>query len=453
MDFHIHHVFFVLLFLTPVASADTVVLEPRPMPYFEDFESRDPFEQLLQRAHDPQEQVFTGDSGYKAAGFDDLVRKEPGSYGSDRPLRGVIRLGDQDYAYVLDTEDRRNKGYHRLHFDLNGNGDLTDDGLIEARPAVKDGGRFYKIFSHRVFPSTPIALIADGRRVEYEFIFTAAGLKTQEEVHVAVVPGFYREGEITVNGEALRVALFDSNCNGRFDDSCILEKGRVTGDFLHFNPKDLAGTVEDAGIHSWEGRHPLSPVVNILDHAYSMKASPCGSELEVEPLQESIGFVANPNDRYSVLLHGAKGTIKVRGGSEKHGPVPEGEWRIVDYLINKTDPKYLKSRRNKQPAFVAKILDSLIPLTYVHAEFNDDSPVVNVRAGKTSFLSFGPPFRGVAVVSDQRKRYVSFDYEMRGTAGELVREIKVGGRCPPEPLIAITDENGRVVNKGKFNVG
>ena len=123
---------------------------------------------------------FAG-SGEQTAAFKRIVTKEP-KYESERPFRGVAKLGSRQFAFALDivlpaapeprrsrTPPRRNRKprrrnpsrrrsrrpspvrrlsgrrgsrpgvrpapkvvtHGRLYFDLNGNGDLTDDKVIE----------------------------------------------------------------------------------------------------------------------------------------------------------------------------------------------------------------------------------------------------------------------------------------------------------------------------------
>ena len=112
----------------------------------------------------------------QAAAFKRIVKKEP-KYITAHPFRGVVKLGGQEYAFVLDASppkeepklkpgkekppaaakaaqaksvwaqqigavlgtptapaESRSKAprYNRLYFDLNHNGDLTDDKPIDA---------------------------------------------------------------------------------------------------------------------------------------------------------------------------------------------------------------------------------------------------------------------------------------------------------------------------------
>ena len=64
--------------------------------------------------------------------FTNTVKKEPPKYEYENPYKGVVTLGSDKYLFVLDSSDINTKGFHKLYFDRNLNGDLTDDSVIEA---------------------------------------------------------------------------------------------------------------------------------------------------------------------------------------------------------------------------------------------------------------------------------------------------------------------------------
>ena len=72
--------------------------------------------------------------------FKKVVKREPAKYVSTHPFRGVATLGSKQYGFVLDKQDAKSEDFDRLYFDLNGNGDLTDDKPIE-KPAKKAHGK------------------------------------------------------------------------------------------------------------------------------------------------------------------------------------------------------------------------------------------------------------------------------------------------------------------------
>ena len=224
------------------------------------------------------------DAEERAAAFKKLVTKEP-KYESDHPLRGVVKLGSQEYIYALDeaipdsekkkaesedkdakskTDDAKKEskdaksdsgvanlvdslikalspsdqpdaakplkamGFNRLYFDFNHNGDLTDDKVIEAEPmpgqiARSIANQSYRQFS---FPRVDVTIDVDGTKVDYAF-FLSGYVNVQPSFSYAGVQinaAAYREGEITLDGKKRHVVILDNNSNGRFDDAFQVSK-------------------------------------------------------------------------------------------------------------------------------------------------------------------------------------------------------------------------------------
>jgi hypothetical protein len=206
--------------------------------------------------------------------FENVVQKEPEKYVAEYPFRGVAKLGSKKYGFVLDKKAEQSKTYDRLYFDLNGNGDLTDDQPIDAEtpgpPIInklkngqfvvnydgitriiklpdenKDSGVKEKAeeqiekkeltekekqevlkrvspvigISSR-FPCVDLTLDLDGKQLDYSF-FLNASLRPMGSFQYATAsftPAVYRRGEITLDGKTVPVAVLDYNSNGRFDD-------------------------------------------------------------------------------------------------------------------------------------------------------------------------------------------------------------------------------------------
>jgi hypothetical protein len=174
--------------------------------------------------------------------FPEVVSKEPDKYRSEQPLRGVARLGSDDYGFVLDlvppepdvkepeaesedapsgakgaradsteavpesqesaadSEEPKPKAYCALYFDRNHNGDLTDDEALEAEPPadqISGGSWWYQ------FPRIDVTLNLDGAQVDYGFLFSVSA-RVRDTVRYAtavLMAGAYREGQITLGGK------------------------------------------------------------------------------------------------------------------------------------------------------------------------------------------------------------------------------------------------------------
>ena len=205
--------------------------------------------------------------GGRTSDFDRIVKKEP-KYHCDWPLRGVFRLGSQKYAFALDMvsppptetpQDREEKpkspialtaepgekpsnskpsppkpmAYNRLHFDLNHNGDLTDDKVIETKPwpsyvveRSKDGS-VSVIQAPFEVPQVDLQIDVGGTKMDYAFSLLGYSNTWRDgcDAWISLSSAAYREGEITLEGKKHRVALIDFNSNGRFDDETTLYPG------------------------------------------------------------------------------------------------------------------------------------------------------------------------------------------------------------------------------------
>ena len=49
-----------------------------------------------------------------------------------------------------------------------------------------------------------------------------------------------------------------------------------------------------------------------------------------------LGNVTNPNDGYSAVIYGDRGFLKIAGDKDTPVAVPEGEWKLLSYSINRS---------------------------------------------------------------------------------------------------------------------
>ncbi len=129
----------------------------------------------------------------------------------------MLRFGTQQYAFALDRTQERAVGgewYDRLFFDLNHNGDLTDEPPVDG----KGGGKTSS------FPRIDLAIPMDGSSSEYAFHLNAVTNPvrwsdgTGTGVGVSLSSAVCRQGTVSLDGRARTVTLVDFNSNARFDD-------------------------------------------------------------------------------------------------------------------------------------------------------------------------------------------------------------------------------------------
>jgi hypothetical protein len=479
--------------------------------------------------------------------FKRIVKKEPAKYGCEHPFRGIVKLGAQEFAFVFDAvgakpeekeaekaESARKKEeqarkeqakktsslldslsralspgqsepdaaearrpgkaivYSRLYFDLNHNGDLTDDKVIEAE--TSDSRVFSRSmeYAQARFPVVTVPLEAGGTKYEYAFSVYVTYQAIEEGTGYAYASfsaAAYREGEITLEGKKRRVALVDFNSNGRYDDVMTIRddvRGRVGeiypqyGDILLLDPQpDLPVFMNPYDVTSSGNRYNVSKLVSIDGKFYDLTISPAGEKLSLKPATPSIGYVTNPNEGFTAVVYGDKGFVKISGGKSKPVPLPEGTWTLLSYTIDQTGMEEKSKPANKKDepgqkskegqglsdllSVVARALGGgvassspAMPLrfTRVSAQATRDCKPIEVRKGQTVALPFGPPYKPVVRVDfAQSPELVRLGMTLVGSAGERCSDMMVRGSRPSRPDFTISNPKGEIVYRGSFEYG
>ncbi len=186
-----------------------------------------------------------------AKAFAAVIQKEPDRYNAEEPFRGVARLGSQQYGFVLDAArpatGSKLPQLTRLIFDLNHNGDLTDDKPILAdapaytppvKPtysaAAKSASTAASGASSRPirFSRVDLSIEADGAEFDYAFSLEV-DVRTSPDFRYATATlssAAYREGRILLHGKRRRILVIDYNSSGRFNDPFQAIEPRGEGD-------------------------------------------------------------------------------------------------------------------------------------------------------------------------------------------------------------------------------
>ena len=452
-------------------------------------------------------------NGGGEAEFSKLVKKEPPKYESKHPFRGVAKLGTQQFCFVLDaapakkkTEAKKVTGkkkdgsqvagkkkeskttkvkpstsyryrperYSRLFFDLNHNGDLTDDGVIESKqPPGSYRIRYSPGYSHASFPRVDLTVEADGTKMEYAFFFSVYSRASTDYQYASasLSAAAYREGEITLDGKRKRIVLVDFNSNGRFDDGFTLNnKVKMAdgtaypkfGDMMYVDP-DTGGDSHRSYYNPTanDQQHYLAKLMGIENRFYDVKITPAGDKLTLTPSLVPVGHVTNANKGYRALVYGDGGVMKIAGDESGRAPLPEGNWKLLSYMIDRTEaddkPAEKKKTTSETPrttSFGSTSLSSRPRYTRISARAKRDCAAVKVRGGKTVPLPFGPPYKPIVKVSSRRDaNTVYLGMSLVGAGGEVCSSIVVGGQRPAQPEFTITTPDGKEVASGKFKFG
>ncbi len=466
----------------------------------------------------------------QAAEFRRIVKKEP-QYKSDYPFRGVAELGVKKYAFALDAippdpqpekekpaakpeqseagqskkaadpPDKKTKpsakkflGYNRLYFDFNGNGDLTDDQSVSA-PSVHESELYPYNNGEWVsfdFPGVEVALDIEGTKFDYACNFNGY-ISENEGLRYATVSlrsSDYREGEIALGGKKLRVVLFDSNCNGRFDDRASIAPNTapnaplrlIEGDTLLIDApvaEKKENQENKENFANWYAirsnfdkyRHRIGKLMDIDGRYYELKISPAGDKISLESMEVQTGNITNPNDGFSAVIYGDQGILNISGGKDAPVPVPVGRWKLLSCKIDRTKIEAAEKPASKpekaKQSIVQALGKSILGMggemvsprlsreTYVEAEATSAYKAVEVRRGETAVLPFGPPYKPQVTVSgfNEKNRTARLSLTLVGSAGEICSDLEVKGSRPSKPKFTITDPQGKEVAKGAFEYG
>jgi hypothetical protein len=494
--------FLVALAAATAARAETYTLELKRL----DRESRSNTDQAY-RATYPQGffvQMVKGQGrigdARQAEVFKRIVKKEP-KYQSQNPFRGVAKLGSQQFAFALDfvppaskeakpdvMKDEKAKAdsatgklaekvaktadakkpaagavaYNRLYFDLNCNGDLADDKVIESETRggpQANGPAGHSRASFR-FPRIDLTVDNDGVKTDYSFFVDGQSYVSPDfsYLQVSLNAGAYREGDVTLDGKKHHIALIDFNSNGRFGDEIKIQKvhysrgGKAvaenrpsTGDMFVIDPTPDGDSSYD--VTESNCRHHVSKLIGIDGRFYSVKISPAGDKLTLEPSSAAIGKVTNPNSSYRAVIYSDAGFLKIQGDKNTPADVPEGEWKLLAYTIKHTEAAKAKKEGEKaasQPAVVT-------------AEMTGEYKPVKVVKGETVEFPFGPPYKPTVSANyfedGPQNKVLSLALSLVGSAGETCSDMSVNGDRPSKPDFTIADAKGKVVEEGSFEYG
>jgi hypothetical protein len=410
--------------------------------------------------------------------FSRLVRKQPDKYDAKHPFRGVVKLGSREYAFVLDAKPTQDSeppanigarrtlqpqvlakatSFNRLYFDLNGNGDLTDDGVIDALASPHSSRS--SSYASREFPRVDVTIDVDGTKAEYAFRLSVYSRvsTSYSYAYVSLYSAAYREGTVTVDGKPRHIVLLDYNSNGRFDDEFgVRDGGRVYstyGDILMVDPD--TGTYTGSNMSGDDYRQYVSKLANIDGRFYDLKISPAGDELTLTASSVPVGYVTSSNDGFRAVVYGDQGLLKIAGGKSAPAPLPEGQWRLMSYTITQTE----KQTPTQEPAEGQQPQPPVPSIRYhrVSARGTSDCAPIEVRGGQTAALPFGPDYKPVVTLSSLSKRgsdrSARLGLSLVGAGGETCTGLTVNSRRPGKPEFTITSPDGKEVARGNFEYG
>ena len=246
--------------------------------------------------------------------FKALAKKEP-KYVSAFVIRGVVQLGKDAFPFACDATDLK-KGFDKLYFDVNRNGDLTDDPVVQAEridPSNISPNSDY--VPQRSFPRVGVKIRVASGELDYAFFATARAYQITESDqngsrkawhgYATFSPGVYREGEVTLAGKKHRICVLDYNSNGLFNDTTSVGDkehealaNAVEGDMLLVDPDPKEPSIANGGdiIDRVERRH-VSKLVWIDNRFWELQVAPAGDSATLDAVQPAYRQSLQPGQK------------------------------------------------------------------------------------------------------------------------------------------------------------
>ena len=332
-----------------------------------------------------------------------------------------------------------------------------------------------------------LAIDVDGKKVDYSFFFQTVEYGDEKHPYVlaSLSSAMYRRGEITLDGKKRKIVLLDQNSNGRFDDLTSLQKdvrgdeGQFVvrhGDVLLIEPERPASTGvlgAGSGFHN-QDRQEICKINNLGGKYYELKVSPTGDELTCTPVTVSVGKIVCAHETCNVELAGDQGYFSLTLLKSRAVEIPAGRWRLLSYNITVPDWKEPDKAGKKassqaggdvslveilgQALFGWKPASRVPPSTFctVSAQGTKSGKFIDVTAGETTALKFGPPYKPrIKAAAMPGTGIAQLSLSLIGTDNEVVSGLYVRGARPEKPKLTITDPNDedKIVAKGDFEYG
>jgi len=377
---------------------------------------------------------------------------------STTPIFALVRLGDGKRLLVLDKPSAEFPFYDRLHFDLNGNRDLTDDrpviGMSNAGRAGYDRSRRVWHF-YSTFRPPAVQVTSKGRSHTHAFRFTAyyssrPGERGPDdpppdrEIAAGLTLNLMTDGAYTgrfeLDGRTYHVIFGDNDANGCFGDPANADgPSRLRYDRLYLAPSPKMTYYDgfEVGNLLWlEGR------------LYEVSACTAEKRLRLVPrAEEGLGTLHLPLETERIMFVSedpAHRVMAFRPGRSVR--LPAGRYRVGAYQAERDDDGGNAWRlRTTGPS---------------------SGPLTEVRAGEETTIRFGEPFVPTVRMKKLPDGKAGLTLEVRGVAGERLAGLKCTGNRPSriersrkkpvfprEATYEIVAPDGTVAASGVFEYG
>ena len=384
-----------------------------------------------------------------------------------KPMYGLLELGDSKYLFVMDAREAGGEICERFFLDQNGDGDLTNDPVMQAEAEEVIPGYWMAEIEETVVLDYEL----DGVRLPY---VVRVGIQSNDmEVLMGDIPEEMRaemdfevswyanistaclySGAFELDGVKYRIMLGDTDGDGRFGERVFVDDSiRYSGGGLYPQGDQFFLTARED--FTYQDAVILGDLLLLGDDVFGVEVNVPDHKLVLTPITDGLSRLKLSHPPQQMLLHSKDfehSVMLVDTGSEVR--VPAGEYRLLSYTMT----------REGEHGDVWR----------VGATATKDSPFVTVAPGGEAELPFGEPFTvttDVASWSLQQWRIGSqpslqLSFAIRGSAHESVNDLaRVSGMksacamsksdqsLPVEPTYTIVKASGELVEQGSFEYG
>ena len=374
------------------------------------------------------------------------------------PLFGIVSVGDLEFLAAFDRQSPGDKTYNRLVFDLNRNGDLTDD---EPLPGDVSSYNRQNYFSC-AFPPIDLQIDVDGQTLPYCLRLRIAGSiapnlemdsSPSPQIYLSVLAHCVYLGEFALDGAGFRFALADASGNGVFGDAPVVNPGSRYADGALFAGGDLFVLAPSGQPLKSADGVAFGRNVAVGQRLFEIQLDLAAGSLVLRPLESGIGFLSpsSPILSMSMLAPASNDSLMVFSGDAPI-PAPAGNWRLLEYRMLKKD--------------------DWGDVWFLHGRGASDVSHLPVRDGETIPLPFGEPLKASVAIGDHSLRRTATQDLLRismsllGNAGERIADLrrfsgnlsqhKMSSRSqnrPEEATFRIVKPDGELVFSGSFEYG
>jgi hypothetical protein len=432
--------------------------------------------------------AFPGGSGISATLRLDnpgVITKAPPAI-SKHPLYGELSIQTDRFWFRIDESKGDGKGYDRLIVDLNQNGDLTDDAVVQRveQPGQTSASDRTEIALFGPIPVPEGKMIGTWRPVYFAqmYLYTppavaVANRNTSFLGQLRFKAGWYLETTVDFDGVTRKVGIVDANCNfrlGDFSQPTTYQNGTETNWYFQGGDNFL---VDNDGSGKFEhsigssAAAPFGPMLYLGAKPYkAVLAADCRS-LALEPWTGPLAELAlqahgEQVSGIQVAWESAPGQWQLLQPGVENGKarVPSGNYRLytctlkVKTAVGETlilnGYKRTPKDTIKAGAGVATPFKCGAPLEVKVTSMRDNRNSDSTASESGSFLDW---FFGGSAGSEAVLQQV-IQASVFGAGGEMyssfyLKEDKENLRQPPKPAFTINTTDGKQVASGNMEFG